>query len=1294
MPLTLNSTIAALSTQQNPKKTQGDISGQPQVLPSGNATLPRPDSAVTITIDAHINRPLNTTHPPVIAFNEAIAVGQTAEKALNEINSALVKIRDTTRQAMTGQNTVINLNDLNDQLLRLKNEINTIVENHHYKNIPVLKNGFSQSFPVDAQHTNTINLTLTDLSTHNLGVRTTVASHLPDIAPASYTLKIPGTPIIAPENTFSMTKQQQFPPHHEKLPDKTGSIDTRTLIPPAPFIHYKTTLSPLEDKTLKQDKHILPIERAQAWPVQTRPTTLFYNSEIEPKKSNPEFYLSLNNISDLTPASYELYRLTQTLLPDHSRQTTQEQTISLDNKPGHALLSGVIHNNVFLPVSIDLKASIDNFFNVQYPENTVNLNLLNTLNPNPPQPSTPSLTLPIASREINPLKSPSWEIATTQSTVVNFTDFPVNKGDRISLTIQEQTIMQVFVSKSDIAPLLTEMAGRVTEKMKTVSKVNVDKGTLTLTHQTAHPELNELRLTIEPQPIILPRKTVKTFDFKSLPLKQGDQLRLTVSGAKKAQGTLTNQGLKTLLTHVAMTLTEQTAGLSYHVSPDGLLTLTDETDKALLYDLALTVEGSNIKPLSTMVHSVYFTPQRFNEGDHLTITDGGNNKIQGTLVHQDRDRFLTGIAQEAIDTLEGITDAATNNGVLTLTSTSNTALSDLVVTLQRSANSLPLTTVKTFDFTDHPLNKGDQIILTMDTDDKALVTLEDQNLETLLTELAQEITEKIEDITDTAVNNGLLTLTSATNTTLINLAITLEKSPTTAPLSSIKTFEFTHQALANGDQITLTLNGDKKVHATLEGQDIHTLLTTIARGALKQNDAIKKAEVKDGVLRLSGFKNHNAMTQTYVEIKRPASPPSLDNISLLTEEKARQSLIVIDQAITDLTSQQLLLKTFQNQIHHAFSKLSPVDENLSLLSQGDLTVVVVNETEPLLIVESETMRFQSPPQKGLKVGQKMLLKVTDSSSLPPKIKLFKASDSPLLKLTDNNSQLHTLLSQKLPLLPVEKALTDGLNQRNITQRLDLTTPDNIIQTPYAENVLISDEEPASEAILPQHLLPPEKFKADWVQRQLKHSGLFYENSSLKNTGAPLTDLKQLFLLLQREDAGNKELTQALDGISASQVKALDADLQGGSYYSLLLPFLPGEFITLTLVQDEVQKVNQQWHIYLESNTQTLGHFKVDIMLQKKTVAFQFNSNQDWLVSLIDSSKEKLVDRVESAGMSVSGITAHLSKKNSSAQTKVNETEHVKQSVLSAKEQINQQNDIALLAQANAKKEDIMILLKE
>ncbi|HIA45303.1 MAG TPA: hypothetical protein EYN95_05860, partial [Methylococcaceae bacterium] len=770
MPLTLNSTIAALSSQQNPKKTQGDISSQAQVLPSGSATPPRQESAVTITIDAQINRSRNTTHPPVIAFNEAIAVGQTAEKALNEINSALVKIRETTRQAVTGQNTVINLNALNDQLLRLKNEINTIVENHHYKNTPVLKNGFSQSFPVDAQHTNTINLTLTDSSTHNLGVSATTARDLADIAPASYTLKIPGTPVIAPVNAFSMTRQQQIPQHPEKTPHKTGPIDNHTLIPPAPVIHYQITLSPLEDKTLKQDKHILPIERAQPWPIQARPTTIFYNTKIEPKKSSPEFDLSLNNISDFTPASYELYRFTQTLLPDHSRQTTEEQTathfmsdgkpivvtaiplsfdsvhktdsygqqtISLDNKPGHTLLTGVIHNKVFLPVSIDLEDSIDTFSNVQYPENTVNLNLLNALNPNPPQPSTPSLTLPIASREINPLKSPSWEIATTQSTVVNFTDFPVNKGDRISLTIQGQTIMQVFVSKSDIAPLLTEMAGRATEKMKMLSKVTVEKGRLTLTHQSGRPELSELRITIEPPTTTLPLKTVKTFDVNPLPLKKGDRLRLTVSGAEKAQGTLNNQGLKTLLTQVAMTLTEQTAGLSYHVSPDGLLTLTDVTDKALLDDLDLTVEGLNIKPSSTTVHTVDFTQQRLQEGDHITITHAGNNKIQGTLVNQNIDRFLTGIAQEAIEKTEGLSEAAANNGILTLTSRTKTTLSNPAITFQRSASTLPLTTVKTFDFTDSPLNKDDRITLTVGADDEAHVTLENHKLEALLTDIAQ-----------------------------------------------------------------------------------------------------------------------------------------------------------------------------------------------------------------------------------------------------------------------------------------------------------------------------------------------------------------------------------------------------------------------------------------------------------------------------------------------------------------------------------------------------------------------------
>ncbi|HIA44734.1 MAG TPA: hypothetical protein EYN95_02855, partial [Methylococcaceae bacterium] len=486
MPLTLNSTIAGLSSQQNPKQTQGDISSTAQVLPSASAIPSRRESAVTITIDAQINLPLNTTPLPVIPFNDAIAVGQTAEKALNEINTALAKIRQTTLQAVAGQNTVINLNALNEQLLRLKNEINAVVEHHHYKNTPVLKNGFSQSFPVDAQHTNTINLTLTDSSTHNLGVSATTARDLPDIAPPSSTVKIPGSPITTPLNTFSVTRQQQAPQHHEKTLHKTEPIDNHTLIPPAPVIHYQITLSPLENKTLKQDKHILPFELAQAWPVQTRPITHSVLTESGLKKSNPEFHLSLKNSPHFTLASYELYRFTQTLLPDHSLQTTKEHTIthfigddqiftanavpsqfdplqktdryrhptlSLENKPGSDLSTRIVNNNAVPAIITDLKNTPTTFSNVQYAENTINPNPLHTLNQNPPKPLIPSLIQPIGQLDVNTLKPLTWKISATQSTVINFSDYPISKGDRISLAIQGHTKAQGIVSNSDIETL-------------------------------------------------------------------------------------------------------------------------------------------------------------------------------------------------------------------------------------------------------------------------------------------------------------------------------------------------------------------------------------------------------------------------------------------------------------------------------------------------------------------------------------------------------------------------------------------------------------------------------------------------------------------------------------------------------------------------------------------------------------------------------------------------------------------------------------------------------------------------
>ena len=1382
MSLTLNSKLTPSTPQQDISKISGEINHKEPLLISSHKIQTHSKLALNRTTNDQVNRLVNAGRPLVTAFNEAITLGETAKHALDEIRHTLNKIRHLTVEVITNQTSVQNTDAFNGQLLELKKEINAIVANHRYQNKALLQNGFSQSFPVDTDHGNTINLTLADLTIEHLGVTAWETVDLPDLTPLPLTDRLTGTVI---------TKKPKHIDPQQPRP-KTLSIDSVQISSEDSVFNNPMKFTVVEYSAYQFKNNNFQIKRHPRNLAEKTLNTNFNLNKTSLKIIAGEINWSLKNTNLVSHSSFELHRFTQHFSAADQVVTTSAPllqfnpqsdlnhnaaTFNFENKSQRHLASLILANINLRSFTTDSKQTNTIYSTVSYGESHVNAAPDTTHYPPPSLLSQPTSQLNIKSPQLG-----HFEIPARNATVVNFGQYSVTNGDLISFASPGQSKVQGHVNNDGIETLLDEMAIHTTETMPMISKVTVNQSILILTHQPSHPQLDQLRITIEPQAITLSTQTVKTFDFNSVPLKQGDPLLLTVSGVEKVQESLINQDIGSRLTQLAMALTEIMPELSYQVNDRGLLTLTDQTGSLILNDLEITFKNSIIKPVTRVSHTVDFSQQPFNSGDQLTITDKNNNQIQGTLVHHDLNQLLKTIAKDAINKLEGISAASTNNHMLRLTTHSNTVLHDLAITLNKPPIILPLTPAKTFDFTKVPLKKGDHSNLTISLGDQSgRVIIEQQNLEAILTKTAQLAIKKIDGINDTTINNNALTLMAHSHAELSHVAITFEQSldtpalttnktvnlstprfyepypnkfnanvdgklkispkeqndlplltefshgtveeitehsvthsmrsskgtaktrmigvtetqqnsnPTT-PLILIKQFDFNDLTLTQGDQVSLIVNGDQKASLTLEDQSINTLLNTLSQAAFKQHNTSIKTLVNKGILSLSGFKNHHAITQTYIEIKRPNKASSLANISLLDGAKARQSLHIIDQAIIDVTAQQLLLKTFQSQIHHAFSKLNHADKNLSLLTQGDLSAVVVKETKPLLIVESKSKRFQGPSQKGLKVGQKLLLKVTDSTTLPPKIKLFKATDAALLQLI-NNTDLQTLLTQEQPLLAVEKALKDQLIKADLASQPTLTSTTFTNEPPVDKEPLKSEKTSATETILNAPLIAPEKFTSSWVQQQLQHSGLFYENNAFNKTGPATSDLKQLFLLLQREDPGNQELSKALDGISASQVKAVDADLQGGSYYSLLLPFLPNEFITLTLVQDQVQKINQQWHIYLESNTLSMGHFKVDIVLQKKTVAIQFRSNQDWLVSLIDSSKERLVDRVENAGMSVSGITAQLSKKPTGEQTKISPTDQAEHALMSAKKQINQQTEKALQTQANLKKQAVLSLLQ-
>ncbi|MBT4347788.1 MAG: hypothetical protein HOD21_03030, partial [Methylococcales bacterium] len=108
----------------------------------------------------------------------------------------------------------------------------------------------------------------------------------------------------------------------------------------------------------------------------------------------------------------------------------------------------------------------------------------------------------------------------------------------------------------------------------------------------------------------------------------------------------------------------------------------------------------------------------------------------------------------------------------------------------------------------------------------------------------------------------------------------------------------------------------------------------------------------------------------------------------------------------------------------------------SVLPQGTVVEVLVKQTQPVLILEGSGLLFQGNIKGRFTVGQRLLLKVLDPNSSPPRMKLLNESQLPLSNLAGNNPFLRSLLFREQPLIPVQQYLVSLLNNKAQSKSLE------------------------------------------------------------------------------------------------------------------------------------------------------------------------------------------------------------------------------------------------------------------
>ena len=292
------------------------------------------------------------------------------------------------------------------------------------------------------------------------------------------------------------------------------------------------------------------------------------------------------------------------------------------------------------------------------------------------------------------------------------------------------------------------------------------------------------------------------------------------------------------------------------------------------------------------------------------------------------------------------------------------------------------------------------------------------------------------------------------------------------------------------------------------------------------------------------------------------------------------------------------------------------------LLRGQLLEVIVAKTlTDGVWLESRNMMFRANlPVGGLREGERLLLKVLDPDSSPPKLKLITDAELPNSSLAGVSTFLRSLLFRHQQLHPTQQFLTSFLST----------------------GLLEKDSEAELNGLyewLKNFHKTPERIHGAWVKERLQLSGLFKESSSI-NSSNPQQDLKTFLIKLLSQDKGIDKATvqSAIDGISSSQVKALDGSIQNNLQYNFLLPFLGEDWIEAQIFRDDEQISRDQWQIYLRHQSQQMGDFSAEILLYKKTVSILFKSDQHWMIDLIKDNYSELERGIAAIGLSVQQIS--------------------------------------------------------
>ena len=179
MASVINTNMASLYAQKNLSGAQNALSTSVERLSSGLRINRAKDDAAGLGISEKIKSQVTSLNQGLRNANDAISMVQTAEGSLSEVSSILQRMKELSVQARNDSLSTTQRSFISDELVALKNEINSIAERTTFNDLSLLKNALRTQVSVPALNDSTklVNgATMLDgISVSNLSVKNTNA---------------------------------------------------------------------------------------------------------------------------------------------------------------------------------------------------------------------------------------------------------------------------------------------------------------------------------------------------------------------------------------------------------------------------------------------------------------------------------------------------------------------------------------------------------------------------------------------------------------------------------------------------------------------------------------------------------------------------------------------------------------------------------------------------------------------------------------------------------------------------------------------------------------------------------------------------------------------------------------------------------------------------------------------------------------------------------------------------------------------------------------------------------------